>query len=71
MTNQHVPPVQLQLRQPFAKRAFRLTREGFEALQAHKARIQRQLGRPVSDSVVLDKLIRENFHKRGSHEYED
>lgn len=57
MNNQQAPAVQLQLRQPFTKRAFRFTKEGFNALQTYKERLQKELGRPVSDSVALDKLI--------------
>lgn len=56
--NKHLEPaVQLQLRQPFTKRTFRFTREGFSTLQTYKERLQQELGRPVSDSVALDKLI--------------
>lgn len=58
MTNQQAPAVQLQLRQPFTKRAFRLSKEGFYALQTYKDSLQKELGRPVSDSVVLDNLLR-------------
>lgn len=57
MNTYEAPAVQQQLRKPFCKRTLRFTHQGFNALQSYKERLQKELGRPVSDSVALDNII--------------
>jgi hypothetical protein len=55
-TAQKLAPQQ-QLRNPYCKRAMRITKEGYTTLLEVKRKLEAKLQRPISESVAINMIL--------------